>query len=217
MDTLNHMERDDLGEGNGVPDDDRLQATVLSWADAERARRAVSTRTAKAVHESLAVDEGRFEGLLLDLAEANTPVRVQCASGRFYSGVILSIGVDHIVLNRNPWDAVESQGLSSSVLIRIDWLMSVSVAEPSRPRRTSRSPLTPSSRTIQRDAPTMWEVISNAAVDDREITAVLRGNNDPLRASLIACGADVATLRTSTQEVELIYVPATHLMEVVVD
>lgn len=179
--------------------EDPFQDALLRWAAEARQAEAARQRSARRWQEQLAAEEMTFSGLLVDLMERQSHVRLTTSSGRHHGGVIVQAGLDFCAL------AAEGR---STVAISTRALTAVQVEGPSRKvgKAGRREP--------DSSAGSLGEMLAFLSADQPRIRYVLQGISDPYAGVLRAIGEDIITIETEAAPVQTIFVPLSQLTEV---
>src|SRR4051794_41442927 len=85
---------------------------------AERVDEVVRARSRERWLRQQAVEEARFAGIALDLAEQDAPVTVRTSSGRDHHGRVVAVATDFLVVRPDARPAVTLVALSAIALLR---------------------------------------------------------------------------------------------------
>ena len=171
----------------------------LDLADESRQRTAMRTRIGHRASRLVATELATFTGTLRDLAERKVRVAVQTSSSRIHRGVLVSVGIDHVVVRRID---------GPLALVVFDTVRSV------RPHPGSVVPAT--GHRQHSDNRTLLEALDRLLEADREVVVLLRDIDEPLRGVMTGLGEDVLTLRTPDEGPTSVYVPVAAVRELII-
>lgn len=165
---------------------ERIADGDVALTDTARHAVEVADRLIARHQRTIASSTGTFGGIVETLRAGQTPVTVVTVWNRRHRGVIVDVGMDHVVIDRG----------ASVVAVRLQAIATVlggtsRVATEGRP--PSRSPITLGER-LER-----WSA--------HLPVAVCTGGRDPLRGHIVVVGDDVVSLAPMSPRAE----PACHL------
>jgi hypothetical protein len=143
----------------------------------ERVESAARSRSRERWLRQQQMEEARFAGVALDLAERQTLVMIRTTAGNHYNGFIVALGGDFL--------ALRSKAPQVSLLL-LSGVATIRPTKPSRPPATGDRP-SPLSVSL---ADTL---VAMAAGQPRVRLAV--GPGDAVSGELVAAGMDVLTVR----------------------
>lgn len=183
-------------DGRGIAAHDPHQHLVLT--DVARHAVEVEHRRNERLRRAATASLATFDGLLADLRDHSTPVTVATLWGRVHRGIIASLGVDHVVIDRG-----------ASVVAVLTKAIATVVPAPGTSRGANdgepplRSPITLTER-LER-----W--CGELPV------AIATGGRDPLRGHLRVVGEDVVTVGGDLASSTRWHLPVAAIVEVHVD
>ncbi len=190
------------GEASFRPVDevDALLADLARWSGETRDEDAARSRAQERWLHQQAVEDARFAGLLLDLAERGSTVVIGTTAGPVLRGRLVAVATDFAVLGHDG-------GQRTFVALR-----AVATVRPEPGRRQGEA-------VADRSAPvdaTWHDVLGGLAVDRPRVHVVSAGGAGAVVGELWAMGADVVTLRLDGQPRPTVYLRAEAVSHVTV-
>jgi hypothetical protein len=168
----------------------------VKFLDEARADEAARARSRERWLQQQSMEQARFTGVLVELAEQGIRVNARVANGRFHQGKIAAVGLDFCLI-RSGVDAY----------LALDGLVWI------RPTESAVA------ATGERSAPLdlfMVELLHRVAPERPRMLLFLRGDPEPLAGRLHAVGLDVLTIRMDGESRGTCFVPTTAVWEAVV-
>lgn len=183
-----------------VDEVDALLADLARWSGENRADDAARSRVQERWLHQQAVEDARFAGLLLDLAERGSMVVIATTAGPVLRGRLAAIAADFVVL-------AHEGGQRSFVA-----LTAVATVRPEPGRHQGEA-------VADRSAPvdaTLHDVLGGLAVDRPRVQVVSAGGAGATIGELWAVGADVVTVRLDGLPRSTVYLRADAVSHVTV-
>jgi hypothetical protein len=171
-----------------------LLSELARWMGDERVESAARSRARERWLRQQQVEEARFSGIALDLAERGTPVLIRTTAGSHYNGVIVAVGGDFL--------AIRSKAPQVSLLL-------MSAVATIRPQKADRPP------TGDRPSPmsvSMADTLVVMSADHPRVRLVI-GPGDAVSGELVAAGMDVVTVRLDASPPLDVYVQLATVLE----
>ena len=182
-----------MTEGDGV---DRLLDDLARWMGADRVDRAIRARGRERWLRQQAVEDARFAGIALDLAERGEPVGIRTVAGRTHHGRIVAVATDFVVV-----EPAAGGGTSAPARVTLIALAAIAFMRPTRPPATDPMGDRESAVTIS-----LAETLATLAADQPDVQLVVTGVSEVVAGQLRAVGNDVLTLRVPGQPPGTAYV-----------
>ncbi len=177
-------------------DDDQLLRSLEEWNAERRHDDARCQRVEQRWQRSLAGEEMRFSGIVLDLAESRSPVRVITRSGRSHTGIVAIVGSDFCAIAKRERPTV---------------VLALAAITAFEVKSGGRAPVG-SGREIGGE-----QTIEDVLLQMLEVRALLRvvvsGSSEVKRCSVAAVGDDVVAFEVEDQKT-LLFVPTSDVNEV---
>lgn len=173
---------------------------MQEWTSEARIEQAKADRQNRRWQNEVANDEGRFSGLLTDLAERQALVSIVTEGGRRLTGSIYELGTDFVAIRNIA---------QSPTFIRLHAITSVEV--DGSPKRVGA----PSARenTALRS---LEMVISELAEENTPVRFATKNAVELRTGKLTASGVDVVTLELVGPPVRTLFVAAEQLSEIAI-
>lgn len=181
----------------GAGDIEVFLADLARWTADSRASDAAGARVRERWLRQQAVEDARFAGMLLDLAEQGAGVRVSTTAGRSLQGRIAAVAGDFCVVRHDG-------GMATLVSLR--------AVTTVRPEPGYRSGEADSSR-LPPPALGLAEVLARLAPERPRVRIIVEGG-EPLAGELRSVGADIATLRLEGDPPGMVYLQLDSVREV---
>jgi len=162
-----------------VDEVDRLLDDLARWMGAERTDLAARARSRERWLRQQAVEEARFAGLALDLAEHGEAVSVRTIQGRNHHGRIVAVATDFVVVQRTAGDR----------MVTLIALAAIALLRPAHGR--DHEPM--GERTAAVDV-TLAEALAGLVGDRPDVHLVVTGVDEVVAGQLRAVGDDVVTV-----------------------
>lgn len=177
---------------------DAFLADLARWTADTRGEEAAASRVRERWLRQQAVEDARFTGVLVDLAEQHARVALHTAVGRSVHGRMAAVGRDFCVV-------VHDDGTATFVAL--------AAVGAVRPEPGQRSVDADSERAAPLAAG-LAGVLAHLAPDRPRVRVVVEGGEGPLTGELRTVGADVATLRLDGRPPATVYVRLPGVREV---
>ncbi len=173
-----------------VADVDAFLADLARWTSEARVDEAARLRTRERWLRQQAVEEARFAGVALDLAERGGPVVARTTTGASLHGRIVAVARDFCVLRHHGGTPTFLPLCAIATL---------------RPEPGQRAPEAASARRGPVEA-SLTDVLAGLVGERPRVRIVVEGGGETVAGELRAVGADVATVRLDGEPRHTVYV-----------
>ena len=168
---------------------DAFLADLARWSADERAGEAARSRMRERWLRQQSMEDARFKGVALDLAERKAGVTVRTTTGRTLHGLIEAVARDFCVL-RHDGGAATFLALPAIATVRPDAGQRAVEADSERGPGVDTA---------------LADVLAALAGDRPRVRVVVEGGGDAVSGELRAASGDVATLRLDSDPPAIIY------------
>lgn len=176
---------------------DAFLADLARWSADQRSGEAARSRMRERWLRQQAMEDARFAGVALDLAERRTGVSVRTTTGRTLHGRIEAVARDFCLLRHDGGAAT---------------LLALAAMATVRPDAGQRAVEADSERTPAVDT-SLSDVLAALAGDRPRVRVVVEGGGEAVAGELRAASGDVATLRLDSDPPAIIYVQLASVRE----
>ncbi len=176
---------------------DAFLADLARWSADQRSSEAARSRMRERWLRQQSMEDARFAGVALDLAERKAGVSVRTTTGRTLHGRIEAVARDFCVLRHHSGAAT---------------LLALAAMATVRPDAGQRAVEADSERTPAVDT-SLSDVLGALAADRPRVRVVVEGGGEAVTGELRAASGDVATLRMDSDPPATIYVQLASVRE----
>ncbi|HUP70879.1 MAG TPA: hypothetical protein VM142_13850 [Acidimicrobiales bacterium] len=182
----------------GTGDIEVFLADLARWTADSRASEAAGARVRERWLRQQAVEDARFAGMLVDLAEQGAGVSVRTTGGRTLQGRIATVAGDFCVVRHDG-------GMATLVSFR-----AVATVRPEPGHRSGEA----DSARLPLPALDLAEVLARLAPERPRVRIIVEGGGEALAGELRSVGVDIATIRLDGDPPGTVYLQLDSVREV---